>query len=127
MKNFWGSFLGSILGASIAVVLFAILVIAGVAAVVSSEFGGSEQVQTEAEEKTVLHLTFSYPVVDSPDQNPLAEIDFGSGPLFVKIDSIIVELYHFCSVPKTSPERTITGLISWHPSRWFHFYAVVEW
>jgi len=79
MKNFWGSFLGSILGASIAGVLFAILVIAGVAAVVSSEFGGSEQVQTEAEEKTVLHLTFSYPVVDSPDQNPLAEIDFGSG------------------------------------------------
>ncbi|MBM3170800.1 MAG: signal peptide peptidase SppA [Bacteroidetes bacterium] len=79
MKNFWGSFLGSILGASIAGVLFAILVIAGVAAVVSSEFGGSEQVQTEAEEKTVLHLTFSYPVVDSPDQNPFAEIDFGSG------------------------------------------------
>lgn len=79
MKNFWGSFLGSILGASIAGVLFAILVIAGVAVVVSSEFGGSEQVQTEAEEKTVLHLTFSYPVVDSPDQNPLAEIDFGSG------------------------------------------------
>jgi protease-4 len=79
MKNFWGSFLGSILGASIAGILFAILVIAGVAAVISSEFGDSEQAKTEAEDKTVLHLTFSYPVVDAPDQNPFAEIDFGSG------------------------------------------------
>jgi protease-4 len=79
MKNFWGSFLGSILGASIAGILFAFLVIAGVAAVISSEFGDSEQAKTEAEDKTVLHLTFSYPVVDAPDQNPFAEIDFGSG------------------------------------------------
>jgi protease-4 len=79
MKNFWGSFLGSILGASIAGILFAILVIAGVAAVISSEFGDSEEAKTEAEDKTVLHLTFSYPVVDAPDQNPFAEIDFGSG------------------------------------------------
>lgn len=79
MKNFWGSFLGSVLGASFAGVLFAFLVIAGVAAVISSEFGGSEQAKTEAEEKTVLHITFSYPVVDAPDQNPFAEIDFGSG------------------------------------------------
>lgn len=79
MKNFWGSFLGSILGATVAGVLFAILVIAGVAAVVSSEFEGSKEMQTETEEKTVLHLTFSYPIVDSPDQNPFAEIDFGSG------------------------------------------------
>jgi protease-4 len=79
MKNFWGSFLGSILGASIAGILFAILVIAGVAAVISSEFGDSEQAKTEAEDKTVLHLTFSYPVVDASDQNPFAEIDFGSG------------------------------------------------
>lgn len=79
MKNFWGSFLGSILGASIAGILFAFLVIAGVAAVISSEFGDSEQAKTEAEDKTVLHLTFSYPVVDASDQNPFAEIDFGSG------------------------------------------------
>lgn len=79
MKNFWGSFLGSILGASIAGILFAFLVIAGVAAVISSEFGGAEQAKTEAEDKTVLHLTFSYPVVDASDQNPFAEIDFGSG------------------------------------------------
>ncbi len=79
MKNFWGSFLGSILGASIAGVLFAFLVIAGVAAVISSEFGGAKQAKTEAEDKTVLHLTFSYPVVDASDQNPFAEIDFGSG------------------------------------------------
>lgn len=79
MKNFWGSFFGGILGASIAGILFAVLVVAGVAAVVSSEFGGSEQVMTEADDKTVLHLTFSYPVVDAPDQNPFAEIDFGSG------------------------------------------------
>ncbi len=79
MKNFWGSFLGSILGASIAGILFAFLVIAGVAAVISSEFGDSKQAKTEAEDKTVLHLTFSYPVVDASDQNPFAEIDFGSG------------------------------------------------
>ena len=79
MRNFWGSFFGSILGSVISSILFAVLVIAGVAAVVSAEFGGSEQVMTDAEEKTVLHLKFSYPIIDSKDQNPFAEIDFGSG------------------------------------------------
>jgi protease-4 len=79
MRNFWGSFFGSILGATVAGVLFAILVIAGVASIISSEFGGSGKALTAAEPKTVLHLTFNYPVVDGPDQNPFAEFDFGSG------------------------------------------------
>ena len=76
MKQFWGAFVGSVLGMVIATVLFAIMTIAGVAAIFSDETSSSSSI-ISVKDRSVLHLRFSKPVEDRNPENPFDSFSKG--------------------------------------------------
>lgn len=71
MKQFWGAFLGSMAGLVVATVLFAIITIAGVAAIFADDASSSSAI-ISVKDRSVLHLRFSQPVEDRNPENPFA-------------------------------------------------------
>lgn len=73
MKNFWGSFFGSIVGIVVTGVICTIIFIIGLAAIFSSAFkNDSAKDKIKISDNTVLHLKLDYPVGDRTDYNPFA-------------------------------------------------------
>lgn len=72
MRNFWGSFLGSVIGLILAFVVFAFILVAGISSIFSDFEGDQDNVFLEVKDQTVLHLNWNQALVDRPEENPFA-------------------------------------------------------
>lgn len=79
MKNFWGSFLGAILGNIAIGIISTIIIIVVMVGMFSSTFSGSSSSSEETiSSETILKVSLNYNVKDRPSMDPLAGFNFSS-------------------------------------------------
>ncbi len=78
MKNFWGSFLGAIVGTFFTGIVSSIILIAGFAVIISSLVEEKDSAPVTVKKNSVLKITLNYAVSDREAEDPFSSFDFGT-------------------------------------------------